>query len=94
MKGKNILMTCAFLAGLTIAFFMPVTARAETLDKVVAVVNDDVIMASELSLSMNMLANQIRQAGQPLPPEEILQRQVLEKLIVESLQLQMVNGQA
>jgi peptidyl-prolyl cis-trans isomerase SurA len=89
MKGKNILMTCAFLAGLTIAFFMPVAARAETLDKVVAVVNDDVIMASELSLSMNMLANQIRQAGQPLPPEEILQRQVLEKLIVESLQLQM-----
>lgn len=70
------------------------TAKADassqqTLDKVAAVVNDDVIMASELALQTRMLAVQIKQAGQPLPPTDVLQKQVLEKLIVESLQLQM-----
>ena len=70
------------------------TAQAEsssqqTLDKVIAVVNDDVVMASELALQTRMLASQIQQAKQPLPPANILQQQVLEKLIVESLQLQM-----
>ncbi|HSC74941.1 MAG TPA: peptidylprolyl isomerase [Pseudomonadales bacterium] len=88
MNGKNILTTCVFVISLAAAFFMP-AAYTQTLDKVVAVVNDDVIMASELALQVNLLAHQIKQAGQPLPPEEILQRQVLEKLIVESLQVQM-----
>ena len=46
-------------------------------------------MASELALQTRMLASQIQQAKQPLPPANILQQQVLEKLIVESLQLQM-----
>ncbi|MEZ5436020.1 MAG: peptidylprolyl isomerase, partial [Pseudomonadales bacterium] len=58
-------------------------------DKVAAVVNDDVIMASELALQTRMLAAQIQQSKQPLPPINVLQQQVLEKLIVESLQLQM-----
>src|SRR6187431_59788 len=93
MHSKNILQKYAFVTGLVMAFFMPLAvhaqAQTQTLDKVVAVVNDDVIMASELGLQMNMLVSQIRQAGQPLPPEEILRRQVLEKLIVENLQLQM-----
>ncbi len=64
------------------------TVSQQTLDKVIAVVNDDIIMASELALQTNMLAAQIRQAGQQLPPQNVLQQQVLEKLIVESLQLQ------
>lgn len=62
--------------------------EAQTLDKVAVVVDDDVIMASELELQLRLLTNQIRQSGQSLPPEEFLRRQLLEKLIVESLQLQ------
>lgn len=91
MNCKKILTSCVFAIGLSIAFLMPAAVNAQTLDKVVAVVNDDVVMASELSLQVNILANQIRQAGQPMPPENILQRQVLEKLIVESLQLQIAE---
>ena len=93
LNSKNILAAHAFIAVLLVGFFMPIAAHAQTqtqtLDKVVAVVNDDVIMASELGLQVNMLASQIQQAGQPLPPEEIIRRQVLEKLIVENLQLQL-----
>lgn len=66
-----------------------VLAASQTLDKVIAVVNDDVIMASELGLQMHMMETQMRQAGKEVPPPELMQRQVLEKLIVESIQVQL-----
>jgi peptidyl-prolyl cis-trans isomerase SurA len=87
MNCKNILMACVLLASM--ATTLSTHAQTQALDKVVAVVNDDVVMASELGLNMHILASQIKQSGQTLPPEELLRRQVLEKLIVESLQLQM-----
>lgn len=86
------LASVVLLVGSLLLTTLPTSATAEqTLDKVAAVVNDDVIMESELMLQMKMLAAQIHQAGQPLPPENILRSQVLEKLIVESLQLQVAE---
>lgn len=64
-------------------------AESQLLDKVVAVVDDDVIMASELGLQMHMMQIQMRQAGREPPPVEVMQKQVLEKLIVESIQVQL-----
>ena len=64
------------------------TSSQQPLDKVAAVVNEDVIMLSELALQSRMLAVQMKQAGQPLPPNDVIQKQVLEKLTAESLQLQ------
>ncbi|HQQ62103.1 MAG TPA: peptidylprolyl isomerase [Pseudomonadales bacterium] len=85
---KKILLLSALL--ITSSWFSSTyAAESQTLDRVVAVVDDDVIMNSELTLQMNMIANQIQRAGRELPPQEILQKQVLERLIVESLQLQM-----
>lgn len=89
MNRKKILATCVLAFGLATALILPETSRAQALDKVVAVVDDDVIMASELELQTRMFASQIKSAGQQVPPEQYLQRQMLEKLIVESLQLQM-----
>ncbi|HRF87925.1 MAG TPA: peptidylprolyl isomerase [Pseudomonadales bacterium] len=94
---KHIFSTCRSLAVVLLTascLSAALTAQAEsssqqTLDKVIAVVNDDVVMASELALQTRMLASKIQQPKQPLPPANILQQQVLEKLIVESLQLQM-----
>ncbi len=88
-KSLRIFITLLAFGG----FLLPAAQAADTqtLDRVVAVVDDDVIMASELNLQMHMLASQMQQAGRELPPEEILQKQVLERLIVESLQLQMAD---
>lgn len=88
MKGKTLLSLSALVLGLSGLLPCP-PVSAETLDKVVAVVDNDVIMASELTMQVRILANQIRQSGQQVPPEEYLQRQVLERLIVESLELQL-----
>lgn len=81
--------TLLFLLATLMAFAGHVQAQTETLDRVVAVVDDDVIMASELGLRMQVMASQLRQTGREVPDEDFMRRQVLERLIVESLQVQL-----
>lgn len=64
-------------------------SQTQTLDRVAAVVDEDVIMASELTAREQMIAGQIKKSGSAAPPPEVLRQQVLERLIVENLQLQM-----
>ncbi|SDK50635.1 peptidylprolyl isomerase [Microbulbifer yueqingensis] len=66
-------------------------AQVQTLDRVVAVVDDDVVMASELQQRLNTIMNQIESQQVQAPPMDVLRRQVLEQLIVERLQLQMAQ---
>lgn len=63
-------------------------SAAESLDSIVAVVNDDVVVASELQHAINLAVPQMRQAGTPVPPPEQLRKQVLERLILKRLQQQ------
>ena len=58
------------------------------LDKVVAVVNDGVVLQSELDAQYAAIATRLRESGQPMPPDDVLRDQVLERLIVNRLQLQ------
>lgn len=66
-------------------------AQVQTLDRVVAVVDDDVVMASELQQRLNTIVSQIQAQQVQAPPMDILRRQVLEQLIIERLQLQMAS---
>ena len=66
-------------------------AETITLDKIVAVVDDDVVMASELHLRLSSIARKLQASQTELPPLDVLQSQVLEHLIVERLQLQMAG---
>jgi peptidyl-prolyl cis-trans isomerase SurA len=76
-------------ASLLLAFqsFCASAAPVE-LDRIVAVVNEDVIAASELAHQARELALQIQQKGGSLPPQELFQAQVLERMIAKRLQLQ------
>lgn len=60
----------------------------ELLDKVVAVVNQDVVLESQLTSLVNQVKQSASAAGQPLPDEQKLRKQALERLIQESVQLQ------
>ena len=64
---------------------------ANALDRIVAVVEDDVIMESELRQRIQVLLQQFNQNHSALPPEDILVEQVLQRLIVERLQLQLAE---
>src|SRR5438093_777670 len=64
---------------------------AEPLDKVVAIVNDGVITASELNAQVEILKRQILAKQMQLPSENVLRKQVLQHLIDVDLQLQLAK---
>ena len=61
------------------------------LDRIVAVVNEDVIMESELNKKMQRVNEQIKQQGANPPPVSIFKRQVLNSLIQNRIQLQLAK---
>jgi len=69
-----------------------VTAFAEPLDKVVAVVNDGVITQSEFNTQLDVWRQQLQARKTEMPPEPVLQKQVLNRLIDEALQLQLAKA--
>lgn len=58
------------------------------IDSVVAVVNDDVITRYELDERVREVVRQLRKQDTPLPPAEVLEKQILERMITDLLQQQ------
>ena len=73
------------------ALLLCATAHAEVrpLDRVVAIVDNDVIMHSQLQQRLDEVRQNLARRGGELPPGAALAAQVLERLIVENLQLQL-----
>ena len=68
--------------------------RVALVDRIVAVVNSEVITSGEVSERMKAVTQQLRQQGTPMPPDELLQKQVLERMIMDRLQLQLAKETA
>lgn len=90
---KANLRHCArmLLVLMVVALSATVQAERKLLDQVVAVVNDDVILQSELEARINTIVGRLSAQGTGLPPRDILEERVLEQLITESIQLQMAD---
>ena len=56
-------------------------------DRIVAVVNDEVITMLELRTRLAQIERQLAQQNTPLPARNLLERQVLERMIMEKAQL-------
>jgi peptidyl-prolyl cis-trans isomerase SurA len=63
-------------------------ARIEPVDRIVAVVNDEVITQHELDARLQLAIRQMKAQNVPLPPMDVLQKQMLERMITERVQLQ------
>ncbi|WP_276487586.1 peptidylprolyl isomerase [Ectopseudomonas mendocina] len=63
-------------------------AQVRPLDRVVAIVDNDVVMQSQLDARLREVQQTIGKRGGALPPEQVLSQQVLERLIIENIQLQ------
>ena len=86
MTIKTLLLTASLATAMIVA---PATrAATEVIDQVVAIVNDDIIMASELRERITAVSESVRARGMQMPPEEALIRETLDRLILESIQLQ------
>lgn len=87
MKGlKRIAMASLCLLSISSA---AVAAKLETLDRIVAVVDNDVVMQSELDARIDNVHRQLSERDIALPPANVLKMQVLEQLILENIQLQL-----
>ena len=62
--------------------------RAQLVDRIVGVVNKEVITLSELSAAVARAERQLQRQGTPAPARPLLERQMLERLIVDRAQLQ------
>jgi peptidyl-prolyl cis-trans isomerase SurA len=77
------------LSVLALALVLGAPARAaQPLDRIVAVVNDGVILESELERALALGRRQLAERSIAPPPEDVLRSQVLERLIVTRVQTQ------
>ncbi len=61
------------------------------LDRIVAVVNDEVITALQLDAELGLIKKQLRQQNTRLPADAVLKKQLLERMILRRIQLQMAK---
>ncbi|MBX9675737.1 MAG: peptidylprolyl isomerase [Methylotenera sp.] len=61
------------------------------MDRIIAIVDQGVITEQELNDRVNTVSSQLEKQGTSLPPKEVLEKQILERLIVDSLQLQLAS---
>jgi len=66
-------------------------AQTQILDRVIAIVDEDLVLESELKERTESILERLRGQYGQLPPLEALQKQILEQLIIERVQLQLAN---
>jgi peptidyl-prolyl cis-trans isomerase SurA len=75
-------------AGQSLPTVVGETRGPKTLDRIVAVVNDEVVTASELDMRLRVAEQQLQRQKIALPPRDVLRRQVLERIIIDRAQVQ------
>lgn len=89
---RHRLVLLLLLAGLAADPASAVTApreRVTDVDRIIAVVNNDVITANELDQRMAEIKQQLATQQIKLPPDDVLRKQLLERLIIEQIQIQL-----
>lgn len=84
-------MTVSALAALVLVSSADSLAQRQQLDKIIAIVDDGVILQSEYDERMNEVLERATQMQMQLPPPDLLREQVMENLIIENLQLQLAE---
>ncbi len=78
----------ALASGTSFAQTRELSSRGELLDRVAAVVGDGVILQSQLDAETERIVARLRERKTELPPRGVLRQQVLERLIVQEIQMQ------
>ncbi|WP_341675816.1 peptidylprolyl isomerase [Niveibacterium sp. SC-1] len=83
-------VSCRFVAFLLALGVCTGTAQAarQPLDKIVAVINSEVITQNELAGRVDQFEAQLKRQKRPVPPRDVFERQMLERIIYEKVQLQ------
>ncbi len=74
---------------LTLLFGLGV--QAQVLDRIVAIVEDDVILERELNTEVAAITAKLKSNKVMIPPDYVLRKQVLERMVIDKLQRQMAT---
>lgn len=66
--------------------------QSQPLDRIAAIVDEDVVLQSELDRAVRNVKSQYAGRDNQLPPDDVLQRQVLERLVLVKLQVGRAEG--
>ena len=87
LKFNSLCAIFALSAGPAIAAEQ-LSDTGEFLDGIAAVVNEGIVLKSDYETALGAIRQRARQGGFNLPPEQILQEQVLERVILDEIMLQ------
>ena len=87
MIKVNFSLLYIFIAHFFTAISFSLTAEEILIDEVVASVNDEVVMRSELEERALEVIGRLQASNTKAPPEEEILSQVLDRLIIERIQL-------
>ncbi|UZE96678.1 peptidylprolyl isomerase [Alkalimarinus alittae] len=91
MLLKNTLFRLLTLSILLLLSISTVYGKVKPLDHVLVIVDDDIVMASELEARIRTITARLKAQGTGLPPADLMAERVLDQLILESIQLQMAE---
>ena len=89
INTKKIFVRALFLS--IFLFSLHAQAKIELLDRVIAIVDSGVVMESELNKRVKEIIDRLRDTETDLPPLNILEEQVLDRLIIEEIQMQIAD---
>ena len=90
-KPVQTLLTTVALSLIASAVSGAAAAQVQVLDQVVAIVDDDIILASELQERVKGVRATMESRGVEIPTDDILIRETLDRLILDSIQLQLAS---
>lgn len=90
MKFLTFLLAAALVLGApgAVAQTRELSTTGAPLDKIVAVVNEGVVLQSEVDAQVALIMARLREQGGQMPPERVIRQQLLERLVLQEIQLQ------
>src|SRR5918994_6351047 len=94
LRARKFVLVPWLLVGLTLAGAAAfgqtreLSSSGALLDRIAAVVNEGVVLVSQLDAQTDDVIQRLRQQKTELPPRNVLRRQLLERLIIEEIQIQ------
>src|SRR6202167_1803054 len=91
---RKVFQVCAFVAAQMLllspshAQTRDISVHGDLLDRIAAIVNDGLVLKSELDQQMTSVEKRLQEQKVELPSQSVLQQQVLDRLVLQEIQLQ------
>lgn len=82
------LLAALTLSGAAHAQTRELSASGVPLDRVIAIVNEGIVLQSQLEAQIGLIMDRLRDQKAQLPPADVVRQQVLERLVLQEIQLQ------